>query len=120
MSWPRRKPPPRVPHEDPKVELQLQRILGAQERITRAVTSITDYQEEIFALLVLARKLGGDAADADPITAGQHNRQITQAEQRIKTLQAEMRTLEESILQAQELIQAISEDLTSEDLGHLA
>lgn len=120
MSWPRRKPPARVPHEDPKVELQLQRILGARERITRAITSISDYQDEIAALMILARNLGGDAANADPIVAGQHNRQIAQAEQRIKWLQAEIRTLEDSIEQAWELIRAISEGLTSEDLRHLS
>lgn len=124
MGWvfPRRgDPPARVPHEDPKVELRLQRIIGARERVGRAVVSITDYQEEIAELLKASRAMSDLVVQVGMSSAEDRIlRQISLNEQRIKTLIGEIRTLEDSIDQARELIQAVSEDLTADDLRHLS
>lgn len=120
MSWLRRtpRPPVRVPHKDKKVDLELQQILTLQARVARAETSITDYQDEVAELLLASRTLSGMVSEPADVYA-RCVQQISLNDERTAWLMAEMRTLEDAIVQAQELIRAIKKDLTSEDLEHL-
>ena len=120
MSW-RHKKAQRRPHPDPGVELQLQKIIGLQQRITAKEDLALDYRDEIEALHDKIRGLA-DVATAygtGLARADECNNQIAGHREHIRELQQAMRDLDTDVDGIHDTITTLQEKLNPEDLAVL-
>lgn len=99
--------PPRQPHPDPGVELQLRRILGLRASISRRAALIEDYRVEIRRLNEKGRNNVGYPMTSDSA--------FTRADE----LDEKIRDLEGEIAPVHEQIAALQDKLSPTDLAYL-
>ena len=105
MTW-RRRSPRRIPHPDPGIELELQRILDLRASISRRAALIGTYRREIMKLHAKARSDGNKP-------------RIELYFAQARKLDGQITVTEDAIAAAGEQITALSAKLEPADLAWL-
>jgi len=114
----RQPPVPRRQHPDPAIERELERIRQLQRRHQVKEDQINDYRVEIDELHKQLRRYGHrlSAGHGSPVD---NNRAIEIADQRVISLQGEIRSLEADIDRIHDEIGRRQDQLNSDDLAYL-